>query len=73
VLATMGGRYGGWALLVQNGKPEFAYAYSNQPEHKYGVTGRFVQNRTLSLWGRNAARTSRSGRNPASGPAPDHT
>ena len=37
VLATVGGRYGGWALLVQNGKPEFAYAYSNQPEHKYRV------------------------------------
>jgi arylsulfatase len=37
VLATMGGRYGGWALLIQDGKPEFAYAYSNQPEHKYRV------------------------------------
>jgi arylsulfatase A-like enzyme len=37
VLATMGGRYGGWALLMQNGKPEFAYAYSNQPQHKYRV------------------------------------
>jgi hypothetical protein len=37
VLATMEGRYGGWALLMQDGKPEFAYAYSNQPEHKYRV------------------------------------
>jgi arylsulfatase len=37
VLATMGGRYGGWALLLQDGKPQFAYAYSNQPEHKYRV------------------------------------
>jgi len=37
VLATMGGRYGGWALLMQDGKPEFAYAYSNQPEHKFRV------------------------------------
>jgi arylsulfatase len=37
VLATMGGRYGGWALLMQDGKPEFAYAYSNQPEQKYRV------------------------------------
>jgi arylsulfatase A-like enzyme len=37
VLATIGGRYGGWALLVQDGKPQFAYAYSNQPEHKYRV------------------------------------
>jgi len=37
VLATTGGRYGGWALLMQDGKPGFAYAYSNQPEHKYRV------------------------------------
>ena len=37
VLATMGGRYGGWVLLMQDSKPEFAYAYSNQPEHKYRV------------------------------------
>jgi hypothetical protein len=35
VLATIGGRYGGWALLVQDNKPLFAYAYSNQPDHKY--------------------------------------
>ena len=37
VLATIGGRFGGWALLVQDGKPLFAYAYSNQPEHKFRV------------------------------------
>jgi arylsulfatase len=37
VLATIGGRYGGWALLVQDSKPQFAYAFSNQPEHKYRV------------------------------------
>jgi arylsulfatase len=37
VLATIGGRYGGWALLLQDGKPLFAYAYSNQPEHKFRV------------------------------------
>jgi len=37
VLATIGGRYGGWALLMQDSKPLFAYAYSNQPEHKYRV------------------------------------
>ena len=37
VLATIGGRFGGWALLLQDGKPEFAYAYSNQPEHKFRV------------------------------------
>jgi hypothetical protein len=37
VLATIGGRYGGWALLMQDSKPLFAYAYSNQPEHKFRV------------------------------------
>ena len=37
VLATIGGRYGGWALLLQNSKPQFVYALSNQPEHKYRV------------------------------------
>ena len=30
-----GGRYGGWALLMMDGKPMFAYAMSNQPQHKY--------------------------------------
>ena len=35
VLATMGGNFAGWSLFVMNGKPEFAYAYSNQPQHKY--------------------------------------
>jgi arylsulfatase len=35
VLATIGGRYGGWALLLQDSRPVFAYAFSNQPEHKY--------------------------------------
>ena len=35
ILATTGGNFGGWALLVNDdGKPEFAYALSNQPEHK---------------------------------------
>jgi hypothetical protein len=38
VLATIGGRYGGWALLMQDGKPQFAYAFSNQPDHKSVVT-----------------------------------
>jgi hypothetical protein len=28
---------GGWALLMQDSKPLFAYAYSNQPEHKFRV------------------------------------
>jgi arylsulfatase len=38
VLGTIGGRYGGWALLMQDGKPQFAYAFSNQPDHKFVVT-----------------------------------
>jgi arylsulfatase len=35
VLGTIGGRYGGWALLMQDGKPQFAYGFSNQPDHKF--------------------------------------
>jgi hypothetical protein len=38
VLATMGGRFGGWALLLMDGKPEFVYALSNQPDQKYRVS-----------------------------------
>ena len=38
VLATQGGRFAGWGLLLMNGLPEFDYAYSNQPQHKYRVT-----------------------------------
>ncbi|MCP3469999.1 arylsulfatase [Bradyrhizobium sp. CCGUVB1N3] len=37
VLATIGGRFGGWALLLMDGKPVFAYALSNQPDHKFRV------------------------------------
>jgi arylsulfatase len=37
VLATMGGRFGGWALFLNRGKPEFAYAVSNQPANKFRV------------------------------------
>jgi len=37
VLATIGGRYGGWVLMMQDSKPLFAYAYSNQAQHKYRV------------------------------------
>src|SRR5262249_36913916 len=37
VLATIGGRHGGWALLMQDSKPQFIYAYSNPPEHKYRI------------------------------------
>jgi hypothetical protein len=32
VLATVG-----WVLMMQDGKPEFAYALSNQPEHKFRI------------------------------------
>jgi arylsulfatase len=34
VLATIGGRYGGWGLLMQDSKPEFVYSFSNQPDDK---------------------------------------
>ena len=27
----------GWALLMEDGKPEFVYALSNQPEHKFWI------------------------------------
>jgi arylsulfatase len=37
VLATIGGRFGGWGLLMQDGKPQFVYALSNQAEHKFRV------------------------------------
>ena len=37
VLATIGGRFGGWALLLQDSKPEFVYALSNQPQHKFRI------------------------------------
>ena len=37
VLATQGGRFGGWGLLVLDGKPVFVHAFSNQPQHKYRV------------------------------------
>jgi arylsulfatase len=37
VIATIGGRFGGWALLLLQGKPLFAYACSNQPKYKWKV------------------------------------
>jgi arylsulfatase len=37
VLATIGGRFGGWSLLMQDSKPQFVYALSNQPQHKFRV------------------------------------
>ncbi|HEY6372454.1 MAG TPA: hypothetical protein VIX37_17890, partial [Candidatus Sulfotelmatobacter sp.] len=36
-LATIGGRYGGWGLLMQDSKPEFVYSLSNQPQYKFRV------------------------------------
>jgi arylsulfatase A-like enzyme len=35
VLVTQGGRFCGWGLLVLDGKPMFAYAFSNQDGTKY--------------------------------------
>jgi arylsulfatase len=40
VLGTMGGRFGGWALLVDDGRPEFVYAYSNQAQDKYRIASK---------------------------------
>ena len=37
VIGTIGGRFGGWVLLLQESKPLFAYALSNQPNHKFKV------------------------------------
>ena len=35
VLATVGGRFGGWGLMVMNGRPMFVYALSNQDVARY--------------------------------------
>jgi len=40
VLATQGGRFGGWGLLVLEGKPVFVHALSNQAQHKYKVASK---------------------------------
>ena len=37
VLATVGGRFGGWVLMLQDSKPEFDYAMSNQPQDKFRI------------------------------------
>ena len=37
VLGTLGGRFGGWALLMTDGKPEFVYAFTNQPQYIYRI------------------------------------
>jgi hypothetical protein len=38
VLATQGGRFGGWGLLMLDGKPVFVHALSNQARHKYRIS-----------------------------------
>ena len=40
VLITQGGRFGGWGLLILDGKPEFDYAFSNQRQHKYRIASK---------------------------------
>ena len=40
VLVTQGGRFGGWGLSLLDGKPEFDYAFSNQPQYKYRVAAK---------------------------------
>jgi arylsulfatase len=40
LLATQGGRFGGWGLLVLEGKPLFVHALSNQERHKYKVASK---------------------------------
>jgi len=37
VLATQGGRFGGWGLLVIGRKPMFAYTVTNQPNFRYRI------------------------------------
>jgi arylsulfatase len=37
VLATQGGRFAGWGLLVLDGKPVFVHAISNQAKYKYRI------------------------------------
>jgi arylsulfatase len=36
----MGGRFGGWGLLVMDGKPRFDYAFSNQAKDRYQVAAK---------------------------------
>src|SRR5262245_66412013 len=37
VLATIGGRFGGWVLLTEESKPQFVCAVSNQTAHNFSV------------------------------------
>src|SRR5262249_3037591 len=40
VLATMGGRFGGWGLIVMDGKPRFDYTFTNQDKYRYQVAAK---------------------------------
>jgi arylsulfatase len=40
VLATMGGRFGGWGLIVMDGKPRFDYAFTNQDKYRWQVAAK---------------------------------
>src|SRR5262245_13698609 len=40
VLATMGGRFGGWGLLVMDGKPRFDYAVSNEDRYRWQIAAK---------------------------------
>lgn len=42
ILATIGGRFGGIGLYLENGKPNFVHALSNQEQHKYKVASNQV-------------------------------
>jgi arylsulfatase len=35
----MGGRFGGWGLIVKDGKPRFDYALTNQDRYRYQIAG----------------------------------
>jgi len=38
VLCTLGGFFGGFSLMVKDGKPMFMYALSNQPKHRTSIS-----------------------------------
>jgi hypothetical protein len=40
VIATIGGRFGGWGLWLDDSKPNFVYALSNQPDHKFRIASK---------------------------------
>lgn len=39
VLATIGGRFGGWGFLVLDNKPALIGVFSEQPQHRYRIDG----------------------------------